>query len=360
MSELRQGFTTGSAAAAAAKAALLLLLGEKITSAMDIPLPEEGRLVVPLARQEREGEAVRVTVVKDAGDDPDVTHGAEIQALVSFLPGQEALCVDLDGGRGVGRSTLPGLAVQVGRAAINPGPQMQIEKAVREAAGDRCGTVRVLVEVPDGTRLAEKTMNPRLGIVGGISILGSHGIVRPYSHEAWTASVDQALEVARAAGLDQTVFTTGRKSERLYLELYPDTPAQALVQAADLFAHACASATQRGFRHIGWSLFFGKLVKQAQSFANTHAGAARIDFALLARWCAECGAGSDIVRQATQANTAREVLGLLKPGPVRQDLLRLLAARASANVAAFAPGAQTTYAVFDFDGTLLFCSDTMA
>lgn len=376
MSGLRPGFTTGTAAAAATKAALLLLLRGERVSEVDTPLPvgathapgeasAPGRLRVPVARCVLEGEGARAVVVKDGGDDPDATHGAEIQALVHVSAGPAPLRVILDGGTGVGRVTLPGLAVPVGRAAINPGPRGQIEAAAREVAedaGDRGGEVRVLVEVPEGEALARRTMNPRLGIVGGISILGTHGIVRPFSHDAWAASVTQALRVARAEGHDLAVLTTGRKSERLYLEHFPRTPERCLIQAADFFGHACAEAGKLGFRRIGWSLFFGKLVKQAQGFENTHAHQAEIDFPLLARWCADAGANPALARAAAGANTARQVLGLLREAesgalPV---LLRALAQRAGERVRRFAPLATVHFAVFDFDGTPLLLPKSAA
>lgn len=376
--ELRQGFTTGTAAAAAAKAALLLLLYDMTSLSVDTPLPHEAvhpisrhgaktctRLLVPVSRCLRENGAARAVVIKDAGDDPDVTHGAEIHALVRYQSGPTPLRVVLDGGKGVGRVTLPGLAVPIGQAAINPGPQEQIASAAREAFLQNTamalsgGTVSICIEVPEGERLALKTMNPRLGIQGGISILGTHGIVRPFSHAAWAASVSLALDVARSEGHDLAVFTTGRKSERLYLNHFPDTPERCLVQAADFFAHACKAAAERGFRHIGWSLFFGKLVKQAQGFENTHAHSADIDFPLLASWCAAAGAPTETVREAATANTARQVLELLRSQgntDVVQALLRHLAHRAGQHLQAFAPQTLPHFAIFDFDGSLLLCA----
>ncbi|MGE4292044.1 MAG: cobalt-precorrin-5B (C(1))-methyltransferase CbiD [Desulfovibrio sp.] len=369
MTALRQGFTTGTAAAAAAKAALLLLLTGRSVAEVDTPLPlgaahptasgmETGRtrMTIPVARCLREADGARAVVVKDAGDDPDVTHGAEIQVFARFAEASGPLRVNLDGGRGVGRVTLPGLAVPVGLAAINPGPREQIESAVREALHGRGGVATVLVEVPEGAKLAQKTLNPRLGIQGGISILGTHGIVRPFSHDAWAASVTQALNVARAEGHDLAVFTTGRKSERLYLDRFPQTPERCLVQAADFFGHACRTAAGLGFRRIGWSLFFGKLVKQAQGFENTHARSAEIDFRLLADWCAQAGATPGLAREAATANTARQVLGLFQSGGESAALRRLLAnlaIRTAEQVGQFAPQAEVHFAIFDFNGSTL-------
>ncbi|MDD3311950.1 cobalt-precorrin-5B (C(1))-methyltransferase CbiD [Pseudodesulfovibrio sp.] len=353
--ELRAGRTTGTCATAAAMAALRCLLTGERRAAMSAPLPAGGVLTVPVARIEREGAAVRATVLKDGGDDPDATHGCEIQALVALEPGDGPLAVAVDGGRGVGRATLPGLPVPVGAAAINPDPLRQIEAGVRMAAsGLGSGRVRVLVEVPEGEAIAKKTMNPRLGILGGISILGTQGIVRPYSHDAWTATIEEGMDVALALGLDHVVLTTGRRSERLFLDAHPGTPPQALVQAADFFAFSLRAAARRGFARVTWSLFFGKLAKQAQGMEYTHAKSDPVDFARLADWCAEAGCDPRRVEATRGANTARQVLDLLADDPARPALVRLLVERARESANAFGgPALAVGYAVFDFDGARL-------
>ncbi|KAB1442976.1 cobalt-precorrin-5B (C(1))-methyltransferase CbiD [Pseudodesulfovibrio senegalensis] len=359
---LRNGYTTGTCAAAAAKAGVhYLLSGQKLPIA-DTPLPDGNRLGVPIHALEsvQFGEAgaegVRVTVIKDGGDDPDVTHGCEIQAVVSLDCDNDAYgpCVCVHGGRGVGRVTLPGLPVAVGRAAINPAPRQQIEMAVREEVEDleSCRVI-VRVEVPQGERIAQKTMNPRLGIVGGISILGTHGIVRPYSHDSWKASIAEALDVARAQGLERVVFTTGRRSERFYAERYPDTPELAMVQAADFFAFSMRAAAERGFAEVRWAMFFGKLVKHAQGLEYTHAKTHPVDFAMLSDSCAQAGIAPELARQAAGANTARQVLESVAHDPARADLLSLLVERAVHAARSFAPTLSVGYAVFDFDASLL-------
>jgi len=354
--ELRTGRTTGTCATAAAMAALRCLLTGERRTVMSVPLPSGGVLTVPVARIEAEGAGVRATVLKDGGDDPDATHGCEIQALVTLeRDGDGPLAVAIDGGRGVGRATLPGLPVPVGAAAINPDPLRQIEAGLRMAASGVCsGRVSVLVEVPDGEAIAGKTMNPRLGILGGISILGTQGIVRPYSHDAWTATIEEGMDVALALGLGHVILTTGRRSERLYLEAHPETPPQALVQAADFFAFALRAAARRGFPRATWSLFFGKLVKQAQGMEYTHAKSEPVDFARLADWCAEAGCAPHRVEAARGANTTRQVLDLLSGDPARPALVRLLVERATASARAFGGDALAVdYAVFDFDGARL-------
>jgi cobalt-precorrin-5B (C1)-methyltransferase len=323
--------------------------------AVDVPLPagSPGRLSVPVAWVRAEAGGARAGVVKDGGDDPDVTSGLVIEALVRLDHGPD---IEVEGGRGVGRATLPGLPVAVGRAAINPEPLAQIAAAVREGlaeAGSAAGA-RVLVEVPDGERAARATMNPRLGILGGISILGRTGIVRPFSHASYTASIAEALDVARAAGLDEVVFTTGRRSDRFVQALRPDLPAQAVVQAADFFGFANREAARRGFRAIGWSVLVGKLVKQAQGLDSTHAGDADVDFGRLAGLCGRAGLDPDRCREVAEARLARQVLAILADSPRRPAILALLAAEAAAQARRMAgPGPLVRYYLFDFEGNCM-------
>ena len=181
---LRHGFTTGSAATAAAKAALLSLLGQKAPPGeVDIPLPGEGRLLIPVERVDTFDGHARATVVKDGGDDPDVTHRARISSTVRIMPGAEPDRVVIEGGKGVGRVTKPGLPLPLGEPAINPGPRKQLRKMVRECfseTGAKTSGVEITIDVADGEKIARKTLNPRLGIVGGISILGTRGTVIPF------------------------------------------------------------------------------------------------------------------------------------------------------------------------------------
>ncbi|MUM77713.1 cobalamin biosynthesis protein CbiD [Pseudodesulfovibrio sp. F-1] len=353
---LRTGRTTGTCATAAAMAAVVFLRTGKLPDCVAVPLPPGGHLDVPVARCEPEGHAVRVTVIKDGGDDPDVTHGCDIQALVEVAPDRSRhMTVEIEGGIGVGVATLPGLPVAVGRPAINPEPLRQIETGVRTAAGpDFVGRIRVIIEVPDGERLAEKTMNPRLGIRGGISILGTQGVVKPYSHDSWKATVAEGLDVARALGLDHAVFTTGRRSERLYLEANPDTQPTAMIQAADFFAFSMAAATQRGFVRVTWALFFGKLVKQAQGLAYTHARSHPVDFALLAAHCAQAGCAPALLPAIREANTARQALDLLRPDPALPALLARLTATAAQAARTFGGNlCAVDHALFDYNGERL-------
>jgi cobalt-precorrin-5B (C1)-methyltransferase len=358
--KLREGFTTGTAAAAAAKAAVLCLAGAAVPAAMDVPLPAGGRLGVPLAGMTLlpDGRALG-TVVKDGGDDPDVTDGARIEALVRLTPDRRTV-ISLHGGTGVGRVTRPGLPVPVGRAAINPSPRAQIKAAVAEALA-ACGVtarVRVSLRVPEGERLAEKTMNPRLGIVGGISILGTRGTVKPFSLEAWQATVSEALSVARAEGADTAYLSTGGRSEKALKALFPEAPATAFVQAADHFAHAMAETGRLGFARAVWGVFPGKLVKQATGSASTHAHAGHLDLAFLAGICRDCGLAEPLAAAVTAANTAQEAMEIIAPTPALAPVLAVLARRAAAAAGAFGGASlRVAYRVFDLRGRLLHASD---
>jgi cobalt-precorrin-5B (C1)-methyltransferase len=352
---LREGFTTGTAAAGAAKAAAWRLLTGKPLSRVDTPLPGSGRLVLEVAACALQGGTARAIILKDGGDDPDVTHGAAIVARVTRLDAVPGT-ITIDGGQGVGRVTLPGLPVAVGRPAINPGPLAQIRASVTEAlaASPAPAALSVTIEVPDGERLAAKTLNPRLGIVGGISILGVSGIVRPFSHAAWEASVAEALDVAKALGHGTVGFASGRRSEALLARQCPDLPETALIQAADFFAFSLAEAARRGFAGIVWGTFGGKLVKMAQGLANTHAHRGETDFSALSGWCREAGWPEELARAAATANTARHAFTMAPNREAKVALVTVLAKVALAAMRGFAgPGPALTLLVFDFDDSLL-------
>ncbi|MBI5522490.1 MAG: cobalt-precorrin-5B (C(1))-methyltransferase [Desulfarculus sp.] len=356
---LKTGFSTGSAAAAAAKAALACLLGQATPTMVSIPLPGGERFSIAVAEVENLGkDQARAVVIKDAGDDPDVTHGAAIQALVSLEEdGVEE--VTISGGPGVGRVTRPGLPVAVGQPAINPVPRQMISEALREAWREQAlgvGPLRVHVEisVPEGERLARRTLNPRLGIVGGISILGTTGLVKPFSHEAYTATIDSALAVARAAGQGEVVLTTGGRSEKRAMALRPDLPALCFAQIADFFGHALRQAGRHGFQRVGVICFFGKAIKQAQGLDYTHAHQAPLELARLAGWLAEAGVGQDLCQQIRQANTARHALEILEQAG-GLELVEVVGYRLLASMGQLAGGGLDLWAmILDYEGQVLF------
>jgi len=343
---LREGFTTGSAAAAGAFVCVLALHGRAgdMPRVVEVPTPDAmGRVAVPvqgccvLPRADGPREAW-AEVIKDGGDDPDATHGALIRVRALLDPAPSPLpsptphpvpaSVRIEGGKGVGRVTLPGLPVRPGLAAINPAPRRQIALAVGEAL-DRCGSpcrsVDILIEVPLGFAISRRTMNARLGILGGISILGTAGIVRPFSHDAWRATVDAGLDVARALGLDEVGLCTGRRSERLLRGHCQGLHESGCVQMADLFAHALRQAAGHGFQRIHLACYGGKLVKMAQGFEHTHASRGGMDFADLTARLEACGMASHIAARAKGAVTARHVFELAREHGLETALARGLA-----------------------------------
>lgn len=232
---LRTGFTTGTSATAATKAALLALISSQIYNTLAITLPK-GKIVklqIAWTRYSPNTQSVTSAVIKDAGDDPDVTHGAEICSTVSLT--SDRGCVEIDGGVGVGRVTRPGLGLEIGHAAINPVPKKMIEQVVRDTAKSILTDkgVKVIISVPKGIELAKKTDNPRLGILGGISILGTTGIVFPYSTASFAASIRQSLDVAISLGTDVVVLTTGGRSEDYIKNIHKYLPDYAFVQMGD-------------------------------------------------------------------------------------------------------------------------------
>jgi cobalt-precorrin-5B (C1)-methyltransferase len=248
----------------------------------------------------------RASVIKDAGDDPDVTHLAEICVRVIWgsAPG-----VTFRRGEGVGLVTRKGLPVSPGEPAINPAPRRLIAATVQEVLtehglADR--GVAVEISVPRGEELAKKTFNPRLGIVGGISILGTTGIVVPYSTAAWLASVTQAIDVAGAQGIKELVLTVGARGERLARQLF-DLPEEAFVQIGPFFGDALRHCARVGVQKVKLAAMTGKLAKFAAGSESVHSTSSSQDFAFLAEVARAAGAGPALIEQITRANTAQEV-----------------------------------------------------
>jgi cobalt-precorrin-5B (C1)-methyltransferase len=357
--ELRQGFATGTAAAAAAQGALYELLGRPCPDLVEVTLPGGGSLSVPLSRHGRQGARGEAVVVKDAGDDPDVTNGAEIGARVWHLevPGAGE-DIRLLGGEGVGRVTKPGLPVAVGEPAINPVPRRMIRRALRQVWDQICPgePLRLEVEifVPRGEELARHTLNPRLGIVGGISILGTTGLVKPFSHQAYRATIASSLRVARAAGLKHIGFSTGGKSEEHLKALLPELPEEAFIQMGDYVRFALKVAAHMGFLEITAGAFFGKAVKMAQGFGHTHASRGLADLKELGRWTLDLTGDAPLAQAVSGANTARQALELLSAAGADRVVARvgdrMLAALRE--YAGAGPGLGAV--VFDFEGSPLW------
>ena len=330
---LRTGWTTGTCAAAAAKAAITALATGEIQETTEIGLPDGRRVrfeVDECALTPTQAEAV---VVKDAGDDPDVTHGARLTATVRWRaePGLE-----LDGGVGVGVVTKPGLGLELGGPAINPVPRAMITQSVGEAVDLSSQGVRVVISVPDGERMARKTTNARLGIIGGISILGTTGIVRPFSTASWRASVEQAISVLAAQGEDTVVLCTGGRTEKGAMKLLPHLPEVCFVEVGDFTGAALRKAAGHHLSQVIFVGMAGKLTKLAAGVLMTHYTRSKVDLALLADITRAVGGPEDLAAQTAQANTARHAAELWDQAGLLPEAGRELCARAARVLSRFA------------------------
>jgi len=302
----RTGFTTGACAAAAARAAASGLQDGQVPGSIECDLPNGDRVMFAVSSSHINGESARAVVIKDAGDDPDCTHGAHLTVDVkinSQLKGQ----VRLFGGVGVGTITLPGLGLEVGGPAINPVPRKNIEENIRAVAGEmlRNNGLDVTISVPQGEVMSKKTLNARLGIVGGISILGTTGIVRPYSTAAFRASVIQAIEVAASQGQRTVVLTTGGRTEKFVMQELPDLAEACFIQMGDFLSYALDTAVAQNMREVIIGGMVGKLTKMAQGETITHAGRNAVDTELLSLLAAQAGADEQTCNEIAAAETAR-------------------------------------------------------
>ncbi|MDP2744197.1 MAG: cobalt-precorrin-5B (C(1))-methyltransferase CbiD [Dehalococcoidia bacterium] len=310
---LKKGYTTGTCAQAAARAAMLMLTSGKPVSEVEVETASGVRLklgVIPMQSGQAQdaGGFARCGVIKDSGDDPDVTDGAEIYAEVKLVPGGEG--VRILGGRGVGTVTKPGLPVPPGEPAINPVPRRMISAEVAALLPKDCGA-EVTITVPDGERLAAMTFNPRLGIVGGISILGTSGIVEPRSEEAYRATLSLQVKVAKAAGLRKVALCPGYLGER-FCSRDLGMPEDAIIRVGDHVGFALGECAKSGVEQVLLVGHVGKLVKIAVGIFNTHhtMGDARME--TIAACAALCGAGQSVVKEIMAQDTAEATVAILR------------------------------------------------
>jgi cobalt-precorrin-5B (C1)-methyltransferase len=326
---LRTGWTTGTCAAAAAKAAAAALKTGQIQLTVEIGLPSGQRVRFPVdeCTLSETGTQAEAVVVKDAGDDPDVTHGARLTATVRWRdePG-----LRLDGGVGVGVVTKPGLGLELGGPAINPVPRAMITQAVSEVVDpdDEQG-VQVTISVPDGERMARKTTNARLGIIGGISILGTTGIVRPFSTASWRASVEQAISVLAAQGEDTVVLCTGGRTEKGAMKLLPRLPEVCFVEVGDFTGAALRKAVEHRLNQVIFAGMAGKLTKLAAGVLMTHYTRSKISLSLLSDITLAAGGAPELAGSVARANTARHAAELWDEAGLLPAAGRELCARAA-------------------------------
>jgi cobalt-precorrin-5B (C1)-methyltransferase len=356
---LRSGYTTGACAAAASKGATLILLHQTPIHEISIELPAGLSATFQLHGQTFNPDTATCFVIKDAGDDPDVTNGAEIHATVSISSHHSQSVLDegvanilITGGIGIGHVTKPGLAVQPGEWAINPVPRRMIEQAVSSALPpvfSQFNTVNVAISIPDGEERSKKTLNARLGIIGGLSILGTTGIVRPVSAQAWTDTIDAALDVARACECTNVVLSTGRTSE-LAVQKKLNLPDEAFVMMGDHVAHSLRACRQRGFNNPIIACQFAKLLKMACGHENTHAAASELDMTQLLEWAQKGGVSESILEVISKANTAREIVLACSFDP---GLIDLVFYQAKSAADRHSPDIQPIFMVADYSGNCI-------
>ena len=298
---LRSGYTTGACATAASKAALLGLLRRDIPSLIPIRFPNGETLSLPVVDVQWGEESVSAIVVKDAGDDPDVTHGHRIVSTIRFSshPGIHFLQ-----GEGVGKVTLPGLGLEIGEPAINKVPRQMMEQ---ELSALYQGGLDVTISVPDGRELAKRTFNPKLGIVDGISIIGTSGIVRPFSSEAFVEAIRREIEVAQALGCTHLVINSGAKSER-YLKIeFPDLLPQAFVHFGNFIGETLRIADELHIPEVTMGIMIGKAVKLAEGFLDTHSKKVVMNKAFLKQLAIKSGCSQEALALIENLTLAREL-----------------------------------------------------
>jgi cobalt-precorrin-5B (C1)-methyltransferase len=308
---LRSGFTTGSCSAAAAKAAVIAITTGKAPESIEIGFPDGSRKSFAVHSCTFDNKKATASIIKDAGDDPDVTNKAEICATVELghqeNPDNPSVLyenIQLFRGKGVGIVTKPGLAISVGEPAINPVPRQMIYQSLQEVTKD---SLSVTISVTNGELLAEKTLNKRLGILGGLSILGTTGIVRPISADAWTATISATMDVAKEAGLQDIVISTGRTSEKGAQHLL-QLPEEAYVEMGDFLHFSLTEARKRGFTTVHYSGMWAKVMKAALKIPQTHVKNGALEVASGAKLLESLGARPPLLGLLEKSNTAREML----------------------------------------------------
>ncbi|MQA61018.1 MAG: cobalt-precorrin-5B (C(1))-methyltransferase [Actinophytocola sp.] len=308
--QLRYGWTTGACATAATTAAYTALLTGAFPDPVEVLLPRGKRPRFALATEELGRDRASAGVIKDAGDDPDVTHGALIVATVR--PGVAGSGVEFEAGTGVGTVTLPGLPLAVGEPAINPVPRRLMREAVERvaAAHGASGDVIIEISVPDGEELARHTWNPRLGILGGLSVLGTTGVVVPYSCSAWIDSIRRGVDVARALGHQHVAGAVGSTSEQTVARLY-DLPETALLDMGDFAGAVLKYVKQHPVPRLSIAGGFAKMSKLAAGFLDLHSQRSQVDLGLLAELAVAAG-HEPLAEPITAANTALHALELAR------------------------------------------------
>ena len=344
---LKRGWTTGACAAAGARAAAELLLTGTCPAVVAIPLPGGTRPSFAVAQEASGAGWAEAGIVKDAGDDPDVTHGALVVTRVAH--GALGAGLRFAAGAGVGTITRPGLPLPPGEPAINPGPRAMIAAALREAGAP--DDLTVTVSIPDGRELAARTLNGRLGIVGGLSILGTSGIVIPFSCAAWIDTIHRGIDVARASGVTHVVGATGTNSEAAARVLY-DLPEAALIEMGDFVGGMLKYLRRHCVPRVTIAGGFAKMTKLGQGLMDLHSKRGTVDLTWLAARVVEAGGGPELAARVTACNTAAEVLAVTREAGLDVAARVAEVARDKAAAALAGSGIALDVAIFERDGRL--------
>src|SRR3990170_1717620 len=346
---LRYGTTTGASAAAAAKAAVIALIGNPVDR-VGVPSPIGVRfeIFVKESKKLSSGTAV-ATVVKDAGDDIDVTDKLKITAIVKLTDDGK---VTIKGGKGVGVVTKPGLPMTIGESAINPMPRRMIEESVREVLPPGKGA-EVTLDIPEGEKVAKKTLNAKLGVVGGVSVLGTTGFVKPLSMEACRRSLVPQIDVALSRGFDKIFMVPGNIGDRITRQMFKP-PEDAIVQTGDFMGYMLDKAVEKGVKEIILLGHPGKLVKLAAGIFNTHHKVADARNEVVAAYAAAVGADAQLVNRILQSNTTEEAIALLKQANLLQQTFDKIAEKVSYRVSERVQGkAKISVIMVSLDGVVL-------
>ena len=371
---LKSGYTTGACATAAAKAALLALLSRKEQTESQITLPSGEQITLPVAYTEWAGCSATCTVIKESGDDPDVTNHSRIRVTVQLSPdasgcakpmAQEEYCQETESddtgrviflaGEGVGTVTLPGLGLKVGGPAINATPRKMIRQELIPLLPSPDSVAIVTVSVPGGEELAKRTFNSKLGIIGGISIIGTSGIVRPFSSDAFIASIRKEASVAKAIGCETLVINSGAKSERYLRSLYASLPPQSFVHYGNFIGETLKIAADLGFKQVILGIMIGKAVKLAEGFLDTHSKKVVMNKGFLQDVAKEAKCEEATVDAINWITLARELWELLTEKE-QNRFFPLLLQKCKSYCAPILPDGELTLLLISEEGKVLYQS----
>lgn len=356
---LKSGYTTGACATAAAKAALLALLSRKEQTESQITLPSGEQITLPVAYTEWAGCSATCTVIKESGDDPDVTNHSRIRVTVQLSP-EASGCDDtgrviFQAGEGVGTVTLPGLGLKVGGPAINATPRKMIRQELIPLLPSPDSVAIVTVSVPGGEELAKRTFNPKLGIIGGISIIGTSGIVRPFSSDAFIASIRKEASVAKAIGCETLVINSGAKSEHYLRSLYASLPPQSFVHYGNFIGETLKIAADLGFKQVILGIMIGKAVKLAEGFLDTHSKKVVMNKGFLQDVAKEAKCEEATVDAINRITLARELWELLTEKD-QNRFFPLLLQKCKSYCAPILPDGELTLLLISEEGKVLYQS----